>query len=65
MNSIHECFSLPRLFFSFSSARFCLWGADKPNSVVGEVEGEMVAYCTQKKYGARMIPKGSIKGIQL
>ncbi|KAG0148730.1 hypothetical protein CROQUDRAFT_60275 [Cronartium quercuum f. sp. fusiforme G11] len=44
---------------------FCLWGATKPDSIVGDIEGEMVAYCTQKKYGARMIPSGTIQGIQL
>ncbi|KAH9811960.1 hypothetical protein DFH28DRAFT_979580 [Melampsora americana] len=43
---------------------FCLWGAQAPNSVVGDVEGESVAYCTKKKYGARMIPAGAIQGIQ-
>ncbi|EGG06500.1 uncharacterized protein MELLADRAFT_124012 [Melampsora larici-populina 98AG31] len=44
---------------------FCLWGAQAPNSVVGDIEGETVAYCTKKKYGARMIPAGAIQGIQL
>ncbi|EGG09539.1 uncharacterized protein MELLADRAFT_124013 [Melampsora larici-populina 98AG31] len=44
---------------------FCLWGAQAPNSIVGDIEGEAVAYCTKKKYGARMIPAGAIQGIQL
>ncbi|KAG0151090.1 hypothetical protein CROQUDRAFT_651614 [Cronartium quercuum f. sp. fusiforme G11] len=44
---------------------FCLWGAPKPNSVVGDVEGEMVAYCTKKKFGARMIPGGALQGVQV
>ncbi|KAG0149796.1 hypothetical protein CROQUDRAFT_104754 [Cronartium quercuum f. sp. fusiforme G11] len=43
---------------------FCLWGAPQPNSAVGDVEGEMVAYCTKKSYGARMIASGAITGIQ-
>lgn len=43
---------------------FCLWGATQPNSVVGDVEGEMVAYCIQPKWGTRVIPDGTITGIQ-
>lgn len=43
---------------------FCLWGAPEPNSIVGNVEGEMVAYCTTPKYGTRVLPAGAIKGIQ-
>ncbi|KNF00540.1 hypothetical protein PSTG_06232 [Puccinia striiformis f. sp. tritici PST-78] len=44
---------------------FCLWGASKPDSIVGNIEGEMVAYCTTKKFGTRLIPAGAITGLQV
>ncbi|EFP81380.2 uncharacterized protein PGTG_07001 [Puccinia graminis f. sp. tritici CRL 75-36-700-3] len=47
------------------SRLFCLWGASKPESIVGNIEGEMVAYCTTKKFGTRLIPAGAITGLQV
>jgi hypothetical protein len=32
---------------------FCLWGAQDPNSIVGNIEGEMVAFCTKAIHGVR------------
>ncbi|KAG6877611.1 hypothetical protein C0993_005615 [Termitomyces sp. T159_Od127] len=43
---------------------FCLWGPPNPNSVVGDVEGEMVAWCTKPGRGTRVIPSGAITGVQ-
>ncbi|WAR57826.1 hypothetical protein PtB15_5B56 [Puccinia triticina] len=36
-----------------------------PHSIVGNIEGEMVAYCTTKKFGTRLIPAGAITGLQV
>ncbi|KAG9005478.1 hypothetical protein FRB90_010381 [Tulasnella sp. 427] len=43
---------------------FCIWGPPEPNSVVGETEGEAVAWCTKPGHGARTIPQGAITGAQ-
>lgn len=57
--------SLCQTSFLNSIQEFCLWGAPQPNSIVADIEGEMVAYCTTKKFGTRLIPAGAIQGIQL
>jgi len=47
---------------------FCIWGAPGTGNdaleVVADVEGEMVAYCTTPRYGARTLPQGAITGLQ-
>jgi hypothetical protein len=43
---------------------FCLWGAPVVNSVVGNTEGESVAWCTKPGRGTRVIPPGAITGVQ-
>jgi len=43
---------------------FCIWGPPEPDSVVGDHEGEMVAWCTRPGYGTRLIPEGTLKGLQ-
>lgn len=43
---------------------FCLWGPSDPNSLIGNTEGENVAWCTKPGYGTRVIPQGSITGVQ-
>ncbi|KAH8818879.1 hypothetical protein DL96DRAFT_374042 [Flagelloscypha sp. PMI_526] len=43
---------------------FCLWSAPKPNSVVGDTEGESVAWCTKPGRGTRLIPNGALQGVQ-
>jgi hypothetical protein len=30
---------------------FCLWGPATPNSLIGDVEGECVAWCTKATHG--------------
>jgi hypothetical protein len=43
---------------------FCLWGPPTPNSEIGVIEGEAVAWCTKSGYGTRIIPKGALTGVQ-
>jgi len=43
---------------------FCLWGPPEHDSVVGDTEGEMVAWCSKPGYGTRLIPEGTLKGLQ-
>jgi len=43
---------------------FCLWGPSEPNSEIGVIEGEAVAWCTKPGYGTRLIPKGALTGVQ-
>lgn len=57
--------SLCQTAFLNSIQEFCIWGAPKPNSVVADIEGEMVAYCTTKKFGTRLIPADALLGVQV
>ncbi|TEB20743.1 hypothetical protein FA13DRAFT_1766786 [Coprinellus micaceus] len=43
---------------------FCLWAPPNPGKEVGEIEGEMVAWCTKPGHGSRVIPDGTITGVQ-
>jgi hypothetical protein len=43
---------------------FCLWGPPKPNSLIGNTEGEAVAWCTKPGRGTRLIPAGALTGVQ-
>ncbi|KXN91127.1 hypothetical protein AN958_02904 [Leucoagaricus sp. SymC.cos] len=43
---------------------FCLCAAIKPNSTVGDVEGEMAAWCTKPSHGMRLIPESALKGVR-
>jgi len=43
---------------------FCLWGAPSPNSIMGNIEAEVVAYCTKPGHGARLIPPGTLTAVQ-
>lgn len=43
---------------------FCLWAPPSAGKEVGEIEGEMVAWCTKGGHGARVIPDGTITGVQ-
>jgi len=42
---------------------FCLWGPPEPNGIIGNVEGEAVAWCTKAGHGTRIIPAGTITGL--
>ena len=40
------------------------WGPQEAGGIVGNIEGEMVAWCTKaEKYGARQIPAGALQGV--
>jgi len=56
--------SLCQTAFINSIEDFCLWAPPEPDSIVGNVEGEMVAWCTQPGRGTRLIPPGALKGVQ-
>ncbi|KJA24771.1 hypothetical protein HYPSUDRAFT_135770 [Hypholoma sublateritium FD-334 SS-4] len=44
---------------------FCIWAPPTPGQTVGEIEGEMVAWCTKAGHGTRVMPPGTITGVQL
>ncbi|KAF5337666.1 hypothetical protein D9758_013021 [Tetrapyrgos nigripes] len=44
---------------------FCLFAPSKPDSTIGDTEGEEVAWCTKPGRGTRLIPEGALKGVQL
>ncbi|TBU32708.1 hypothetical protein BD311DRAFT_654503 [Dichomitus squalens] len=44
---------------------FCLWAPPQPNTTIADAEGEVVAWCTKKGYGTRIMTEGTIKGAQL
>ncbi|KAG8994252.1 hypothetical protein FRB95_011077 [Tulasnella sp. JGI-2019a] len=50
--------------FVNSISDFCLWGPDQPNGVVGDIEASSVAYCTDGTHGTRVMPAGTITGLQ-
>ncbi|GAA5978188.1 hypothetical protein JCM11641_001129 [Rhodosporidiobolus odoratus] len=43
---------------------FCLWGPPEYGEEVGNIEGEMVAWCTKEGHGTRIIPAGALQGVQ-
>ncbi|KAI0649575.1 hypothetical protein C8Q79DRAFT_903264 [Trametes meyenii] len=43
---------------------FCLWAPPKPDSTIGDTEGEEVAWCTKKGHGTRLIPGNALTGVQ-
>ncbi|TFL06321.1 hypothetical protein BDV98DRAFT_146318 [Pterulicium gracile] len=56
--------SLCQTGFFNSIEDFCLWAPPHPDSLIGDSEGEGVAWCTQPKHGARLIPEGALQGLQ-
>ncbi|GAA5861026.1 hypothetical protein JCM8547_008011 [Rhodosporidiobolus lusitaniae] len=46
---------------------FCIWGSPTTNetSTIGDIEAAVVSYCTNDKWGGRVIPAGAITGLQL
>jgi hypothetical protein len=43
---------------------FCLWAPHEPGKTVGDIEGEMIAWCSKAGHGTRLIPAGAITGLQ-
>jgi hypothetical protein len=56
--------SLCQTAYTSGPGDFCLWGPPEAGKTVGEIEGEMVAYCTKPGHGTRLIPAGAITGLQ-
>jgi len=46
-------------------ADFCLWAPPDPNSLIGNEEAETVAWCTKPGHGTRIIPGGTLTGVQI
>lgn len=43
---------------------FCIWGAPFANVTVAEDEEQLVAYCTTPNHGTRVLPEGTLQGVQ-
>jgi hypothetical protein len=43
---------------------FCLWAPPKPNSAIADTEGEEVAWYTKPGRGTRLMPTGTLQGVQ-
>ncbi|BGP47864.1 hypothetical protein JCM10450v2_003729 [Rhodotorula kratochvilovae] len=50
-----------------NASDFCLWGSPTTDATgtIGDIEAAVVAYCTNDKWGARVIPAGAITGLQV
>jgi hypothetical protein len=46
-------------------ADFCFWAPPDPDSLIGNEEAETVAWCTKPGHGTRIIPGGTLTGVQL
>ena len=44
---------------------FCVFAPPEPNSVIGNTEGEEVAWCIQPRNNARVIPDGTFSAIHM
>jgi len=43
---------------------FCIWSSPKTNDTIGESEAYEVAWCAKKGHGTRIMPDGTLKGVQ-
>jgi hypothetical protein len=43
---------------------FCLWGSPVSNGLIGNVEAQVVAYCTKPGHGTRVMPPGTLTSVQ-
>jgi hypothetical protein len=43
---------------------FCLWGSPVANGEIGNVEAQVVAYCTKPGHGTRVMPPGTLTSVQ-
>ncbi|KAF9068329.1 hypothetical protein BDP27DRAFT_1224439, partial [Rhodocollybia butyracea] len=44
---------------------FCLFAPPTPNQTIGDSEGVEVAWCTKKGHGTRLMPEGTLQGVQV
>jgi hypothetical protein len=42
---------------------FCLWGPANPLSTIGDVERDVVAWCTRSGRGTRTMPDDTLRGV--
>lgn len=56
--------SLCQTSFLNSIDDFCLWAPAKGPDVIGNTEGEEVAWCMKPGHGTRVIPPGALTGVQ-
>jgi len=56
--------SLCQTMFLNDITDFCLWSSATPNGVIGDVEAEVVAWCTKPGHGTRIIPPGTLTAVQ-
>jgi len=49
--------------FVNSISDFCIWGSPVTGQTVGDIEEEMVSYCTSSKYGGRVLSAGALTGV--
>ncbi|KAH9025344.1 hypothetical protein EDB84DRAFT_1273546 [Lactarius hengduanensis] len=57
--------SLCQTAFVNSISDFCIFAPPTANSTIGDTEGEEVIWCTKKGHGGRLIPDGTITGVQV
>jgi hypothetical protein len=43
---------------------FCVWGSPTADGLIGNVEAQVVAYCTKPGHGTRVMPPGTLIGVQ-
>ncbi|BEJ12253.1 hypothetical protein CspHIS471_0207130 [Cutaneotrichosporon sp. HIS471] len=43
---------------------FCFWGAPGTNQTIGDVEAEVISFCSRAGHGGRIFPPGTFKGLQ-
>ncbi|KAF9459020.1 macrofage activating glycoprotein [Collybia nuda] len=46
-----------------SAEDFCFWAPPNPNSAIGDIEREAIAWCTKSGRGSRTIPDGTFSGV--
>lgn len=60
----HSLFLLA-LSCSFPPSDFCLWAPPQPNSTIGDTEAIEVGWCSKTGWGTRLIPAGTLTGVQV
>ncbi|KIM89738.1 hypothetical protein PILCRDRAFT_194685 [Piloderma croceum F 1598] len=43
---------------------FCIWGSPVTDGLIGNVEAAVVAYCSKSGHGTRVMPEGTLTGVQ-
>jgi len=56
--------SLCQTAFVNSIDDFCIWGSPINNGEIGNIEAQVVAYCTKPGHGTRVMPAGTLTNVQ-